>query len=113
MSMQDSTGPKVDKTPKDTLDELRTLTTTYARQETVDPLKNLGQWVGFGLGGAVAVALGLALLGLGALRGLQAISWFEDSFSWAPYLLMFLVFVGAIGLTLTAMMKKPEFGDRR
>lgn len=100
-----------DKTPKDTLDELRSLVTNYAKQETVDPIKLLGQWIGFGVAGAISVALGLALLGLGGLRGLQAISWFQDGLSWAPYLLMFLVFAAAIGLTINAMLKRPDFGE--
>jgi len=105
-----------DKNPKETLDELRAMVTTYAKQETVDPIKLLGQWLGFGFAGALAVGIGAFLLGLGALRGLQAISWFDDTFSWAPYLLMFVAFCLLIALTVRAMLKKPDlthpdFGD--
>lgn len=102
-----------DKSPKDIFDELRAMVTDYAKQETVDPLKLLGRWLGFGLAGAVCMAIGLLLLGLGALRALQTQTggWFDDSLTWIPYLVMFVVFMALIALTVRAMLKRPDFGD--
>jgi len=108
-----NTANAADKSPKDIFDELRVLVTTYAKQETVDPLKLLGRWLGFGLAGGVCVAIGVLLLGLGALRALQTQTggWFDGSLTWIPYLVMFLVFVLLIALTVRAMLKRPDFGD--
>lgn len=102
-----------DKSPKDIFDELRTMVTAYAKQETVDPIKLLGQWLGFGVAGGLSVAIGLLLLGLGALRALQTQTggWFDDSLTWVPYLIMFVAFLGLIGLTVKAMLKRPDYGD--
>lgn len=103
---------RADKSPKDTFDELRGMATAYAKQETVEPLKALGQWVGFGLGGAIFVFIGLLFLGLGGLRALQTqVSWFEGNWNFAPYLIMFVVFGIVIGLTVKAMLNKPDYGD--
>ena len=43
--------------PKEGLGDLVDLIKDYARQETVDPLKGAGRWVGFGLLGSVIVVL--------------------------------------------------------
>jgi len=47
------------------------LVKTYVRQETVGPLKGLGRKIGFGVGGAFALGLGLFFVSLGLLRLLQ------------------------------------------
>jgi hypothetical protein len=43
----------------------------YARQETIDPLKTAGRWIGFGLMGAVLIGLATAFLSLGLIRLVQ------------------------------------------
>ena len=45
---------------------------TYAKQETVGPLRGAGRWIAFGAAGAICLGLGLSLLLLGLLRLLQA-----------------------------------------
>jgi len=102
----------VAKTPKETVDELKTLVTGYAKQETVDPLKRLGSWVGFGLAGAMFMAIGAFLLGLGALRLLQSMSWTDGHLSWAPYLIIFVAIVALIGLCVRAMTIRPDWLDQ-
>ena len=37
-----------DDSDKNTIDELKSLVTDYAKQQTLDPLKRLGDWVKFG-----------------------------------------------------------------
>ncbi|HTO01103.1 MAG TPA: hypothetical protein VL068_10550 [Microthrixaceae bacterium] len=80
--------------------ELKDLVIGYAKQETVDPLKTLGRYLGFGLAGSLAVGGGVSLLLLALLRGLQQIELFNDpakvsggTYSWAPYLI-----TGFVGL---------------
>lgn len=53
------------------LNELWETILTYAKQQTVDPLRQLGRYIGFGVAGALLIALGLVFLALGGLRALQ------------------------------------------
>ena len=43
----------------------------YARQETLGPLRGWARYLGFGMGGAVALGIGLVVVALGVLRLLQ------------------------------------------
>lgn len=69
--------------------ELWEMTTAYAKQETIDPLKGLGRFLAFGVSGAIALGVGLLLLLLAGLRALQTKtgSTFTGNLSWAPYLI--------------------------
>jgi hypothetical protein len=81
------------KSVPEVLGELKDMTVAYAKQETVDPLRNIGRFVGFGVGGSFLLGLGLCLLGLAALRALQTETGdtFEGDWSWAPYLITTVV----------------------
>jgi hypothetical protein len=81
--------------------ELRDLVVTYVKQETVVPLKQLGRYAGFGIGGALVLGLGVALLGVGGLRALQTETGdtFAGDWSWAPYLIVFAALLLGGGLT--------------
>ena len=54
------------------------LVKAYAKQETVGRLKGIGRWVGFGIVGATALAIGIVLLVVGLLRLMQDL--WEDTF---------------------------------
>lgn len=71
------------------------LLVAYAKQETVEPLRGLGRWIGFGAGGSILIATGISLLLLAALRALQTETGttFTGNWSWAPYV---IVLVGAL-----------------
>jgi hypothetical protein len=43
----------------------------YAKQRTVDPLTQLGRYIGFGVAGGLFIALGGVFLALGVLRAFQ------------------------------------------
>ena len=58
--------------PIDEAKDLQKLLVDYAKQETVDPLKTLGRYLGAGLGGAVLTFLGVMFLGVGVLRLMQS-----------------------------------------
>ncbi len=108
--MNDTTS---EKSPAQTFAELRTMVTDYARQETVGPLQHLGKWVAWGLGGAVAVAIGVGYLGYGLLRLLQnEVDSFADTrWTWAPYLITFAFLVAWVGLMGWLMSRKFTDGD--
>lgn len=79
--------------------ELKELVVTYAKQETLEPVKGLARFVAFGTIGSVLVGLGLMLSMLAVLRALQTEtgSTFQGSWSWAPYAItagICLIFVG-------------------
>ena len=84
--------------PQQTVRELQELVVAYAKQETVDPLKGMARYVGFGLAGAVLMGCGVSFLAMAALRGMQSNrGWaVNGNWSWVPYLAV------VIALTLTA-----------
>lgn len=92
--------------------ELKDLVVAYAKQETVDPLKTLGSYLGYGIAGAVSIGIGLVFALMALLRGLQELSVFNDlsdpeggRWSWAPYMITTLVGLVIIGLFLRTLYK--------
>ncbi len=80
--------------------ELWELSVAYAKQETVDPLKGLGRYLAYGVGGAVTFGIGTVLLSLALLRALQTETdtAFTGSLSFIPYVLtiLFLALVATV-----------------
>jgi hypothetical protein len=75
----------------------------YAKQETVDHFKGLGQWVAFGVVGAISLSIGIVLLVIGVLRLLQDVG--DDVFygvwSIVPYLIALVICVIVVALALS------------
>jgi H+/Cl- antiporter ClcA len=96
-----------------TVTELKELLVTYARQQTVDPVKALGRYLGFGLAGAAMVGLSCVFLALGLLRLLQTEtgSTFTGNLSWVPYLLV-LVAVGLGMLVIFLTIRRAQRQNR-
>jgi hypothetical protein len=92
--------------------ELWELTTAYAKQETIDPLRGLGRFLGFGIFGAILLGMGTGLLLLGGLRALQTEtgSTFTGNWSWAPYLLATALGMLLIGLALLRITRRKGPG---
>lgn len=84
------------------------LLVAYAKQETTEPLKGLGRWIGAGAGGSMLIAAGVSLLLLAALRALQTEtgSTFTGNWSWAPYLIVLVGAVAVVGLSIVAVKRK-------
>ncbi|MHB8466134.1 MAG: phage holin family protein [Acidimicrobiales bacterium] len=85
--------------------ELWDLVLAYVKQETIDPLKSLVRFVGWGLAGAVCLGLGLVLLSLAGLRALQLelAPHLSGNWSWVPYLAV-AAFAGVlIGILVRAI----------
>lgn len=91
----------------DTARELWELTQAYAKQETVDPLKNLGRYLGYGVAGALSIALGMLILALGILRALQTVDWFDNSWSFVPYAIVMLGLIVVIVLLAMRIQSPP------
>jgi len=87
--------------------DLWDLLVAYARQETIDPLRNIGRYLAFGIGGMLIVTLGIFLLGLSALRALQTQTGdiFTGFWSWAPYLIVAVVLGGLVALSLSRISR--------
>lgn len=85
--------------------ELKDLVVAYAKQETVEPLKNLGRFIAFGVAGSVLVAIGVVLLVLAVLRALQTEldTTFDGDWSFAPYFLTLIVCVVVAALAARAI----------
>lgn len=96
----------------ETIKELWELLKAYALQELYQPLKALPWYVGIGLGGAAATALGGGLLLLGLLRMVQfeGHSTFDatgDS-SALPYLIIAIVAIVAIVVLASRINRQFE-----
>lgn len=91
--------------------ELFELLQTYAKQETVDPLKAAGKYLGLGIAGAILMTLGVSFLLMAGLRALQdeTGSTFTGSLSWLPYVIV--IFVGAICIGVAMAVAFKGAGD--
>lgn len=102
--------PEEQKSIPQVVGELKELTITYAKQETIDPLKRMARFVGFGVGASFVLGIGLCLLGLAALRALQTETGdtFADGWSWAPYLITTVVLGLLAVLAVLQIKEKPH-----
>ena len=101
-----------DKSPAETFGELRTMVTDYARQETVEPVKVLGKWIGFGVAGALMVGIGVSYLAFALLRWTQGLDVFEgDTRNFWPYLIAFGGLLVATGVMVFFMTRKFSDDD--
>lgn len=84
----------------------------YVKQETVDPAKKLGRYVGWGLLGSLLLGMGMVLLTLAGLRVLQdeTGTTFHGNWSWAPYAIV-LFGGGVIVAVLLSMTRKRRKGS--
>ncbi len=88
--------------------EVAQMVIDYAKQETVEPIKGLGRYLGFGLAGATLIGFGMIFMAVGLLRLLQfEISWFARS-GWQSTFPYFIVAVG-----LLAVMGAAAYGFTR
>jgi len=80
--------PEEEKSIPQVLTELWEMLVSYAKQETVEPLKGLGRFVAFGMASAIVGSIGIILLMLGGLRALQTHNdgHLDGNWNWVPYL---------------------------
>ena len=98
--------------PHDQVGDVVDLVKTYAKQETVGPLKGAGRFLGFGVAGAVALGIGGILVLLGLLRLVQTEldRTARGSLSWLAYLIVLVA--AALGAVLAASRIKRDTLDK-
>jgi hypothetical protein len=104
--------PEEEKSIPQVLTELWEMLVSYAKQETVEPLKGLGRFVGFGIGAALFGGLGIILLTLAGLRALQTHTdeHLTGNWNWVPYLAALALLTLLIVLAVSRI--KPKGSDR-
>ncbi len=98
------------KSTGEELSDLVDLLKNYARQETVDPIKSLGRFVGYGTGATLCFGIAGTLITVGVLRVLQVETrdLFDGNWSWVPYMGALAVSgLGAV-ISLKLIKKSPE-----
>lgn len=97
------------------LSDLKDLAVSYAKQETIDPLRGLGRFVGLGVAGSLLLGVGVSLLGLAGLRALQTEtgSTFTGNWSWAPYVFAFVLLLGLAAVAGRAITKESRKREDR
>ncbi len=99
------------KSPVDHVSEFATMVVDYAKQETLDPLKNLKRYLARGVAGAVCLGVGLMFLLLALLRGLQSMEVFAQdgeepgAATLVPYAITLVVAFVVVGL-FVGMIKR-------
>ena len=93
---------------KEVVNDLWLLCRDYAKQETIDPLKMLGGFLGWGLAGAVLLCMGLGFGALSIIRALQVETGdhLNGSWNWVPYLAG-LVFTAIAAFLSYLAIKRP------
>lgn len=99
----------------DTVTELRELLVTYARQETIDPLKALGTFLSKGLAGSLMLGFASVFLALFVLRLLQAETGdaLDGNWSVVPYLVTLAIVALFIGLIAVYVKRVADANKRR
>ena len=100
--------------PQQDVRELKDLVVAYAKQETIEPLKGLRNYVGFGLAGALLIGTGVGFLAIGLLRALQENrGWaVHGNWSWVPYAVDVILLFVVAGLVWMARTKRSEKNKR-
>jgi Putative Actinobacterial Holin-X, holin superfamily III len=83
------------------LDEIKALALKYIKEETIQPIKQMGRFVAWGAAGSLLVGFGYFFLLFGALRFLQEqFKVLDGTLSWIPYLVVVVLAAIVIALTL-------------
>ena len=96
-----------DKSTGEVISDLWQLVRDYAVQETVDPLKAIKRFLGFGIPGAIFLGMGVLFAVLAIIRGLQDLTGnhLTGSYTWVPYLVAFVATAVIVALSVRAISK--------
>ncbi|MEY2461699.1 MAG: hypothetical protein QOG30_3529 [Acidimicrobiaceae bacterium] len=100
--------PAEEKSIPQVVTELWEMTVSYAKQETVEPLKGLGRFVAFGVGAALVGGIGIIMLTLAGLRALQTHNGghLDGNLNWVPYLAALVLLGLLIALAVSRIKVK-------
>ena len=92
------------------LDEIKALALRYIKEETIQPIKEMGRFVLWGAVGSLLVGFGYFFLLFGALRFLQdQFKVLDGSLSWIPYLIVVVLAALVMALTVWRMRVDERF----
>ena len=102
-------APADEKSTTEVVSDLFDLLKTYARQETVDPIKSLGRFMGYGTAAALVLGIAGTLLTVGVLRLVQVETrdFLDGNWCWVPYMAALIVERTADGALHQAHQRKP------
>jgi flagellar biosynthesis protein FliQ len=87
------------------LEEIKDLALKYIKEETVQPVKDLGRFVAWGTAGSLLVGVGCTLVLFGALRFLQEqFKVLDGTLSFIPYLIVAALAALMIAFTVWRIM---------
>jgi Putative Actinobacterial Holin-X, holin superfamily III len=103
-----------DKSLPNQVTELWELVVAYVKQETVEPIKNLGRFVAFGVVGSLLLAVGLPTVVLAMLRAVQAESGdhLTGDLTFVPYLAAAALALLFAGMAAWGISRKKKKGAR-
>jgi hypothetical protein len=95
------------------LADLRDLLIAYLRQETLEPVQQVGRYVAFGLASSACLCVAFVLIGLAGLRALQNETGdhLTGNWSWVPYLIVAIYAVAVIAWAVSRIAKRPPIPD--
>ena len=93
---------------REVINDLWLLIRDYAKQETIDPIKMLGSFLGWGLLGSVLLSVGIGFGTLAIIRALQTETGdlLDGNWNWVPYLAG-LVFTAIAAALAVLYIKRP------
>lgn len=100
--------PKGDRSVGDVVSEVWDLVRTYARQQTVDPLKGLLNFVKWGVIGSVLVGIGVLELTVAVLRAAQIEPGDSLDGNWTPVPYLITLVLAGVVLLLTKRAMSAE-----
>lgn len=79
----------------------------YAKQETIDPLRSIGRFLGFGILGALLLSAGIFFGALALLRGLQSRddTFLNGTWDFVPYLAAFVLVIALAAIAALAITR--------
>jgi hypothetical protein len=102
--------PSEQKSIPQVLSELWEMLVSYAKQETVEPLKGLFRFIGVGVAAMLLLGVGVLLMSISVLRLLQTkepFGWeLSGSLNFIPYVVSLVVLGALIGLAVLAIKPK-------
>lgn len=101
------------KSTGEVVGDLWELVRDYAKQETIDPLRSIGNFLKWGIPGAILLTVGLTYGVLALVRVLQQETGAHLSGSWnlVPYLAALLFVVVVLALCVRAITKPNREGN--